>query len=145
MKTCTMWVLITVALLRQFIQYLQADNIFVFGAYINESFIIFPSTLKTCYLAVRGDLMRIHNTCCCYTRHTIVAEYYGFTLDVRVSVSLSACISFPYDNLSKHQWIFTMCIDIVEIWFGITNGQISSNFDGYLPETHPYFHFWTIS
>ena len=35
--------------------------------------------------------------------------------------------SFPDDNLSKHQWIFTklgMCIDIVEIWFGIANGQI---------------------
>ena len=30
--------------------------------------------------------------------------------------------SFPDDNLSKHQWIFTklgMCIDIMEIWFGI--------------------------
>ena len=41
---------------------------------------------------------------------------------------------FPFldDNLSKHQLIFTklgMCIDIVEIWFGIANGQISSNFD----------------
>ena len=36
--------------------------------------------------------------------------------------------SFPDDNLSRHQWIFTklgMCIDIVEIWFGIANGQIS--------------------
>ena len=35
--------------------------------------------------------------------------------------------SFPDDNLSKHQWIFTklgMCIDIVEVWFGIANGQI---------------------
>ena len=33
--------------------------------------------------------------------------------------------SFPDDNSSKHQWIFTklgMCIDIVEIWFGIANG-----------------------
>ena len=32
---------------------------------------------------------------------------------------------FPNDNLSKHQQIFTklgMCIDIVEIWFGIVNG-----------------------
>ena len=41
--------------------------------------------------------------------------------------------SFPDDNLSKHQWIFTklgMCIDIVEIWFGIANGQISEIFDG---------------
>ena len=27
-----------------------------------------------------------------------------------------------------------MCIDIVEIWLGIANGQILSNFDGYLPE-----------
>ena len=29
------------------------------------------------------------------------------------------------DNLSKHQWIFTkldVCIDIVEVWFGIANG-----------------------
>ena len=34
-----------------------------------------------------------------------------------------------------------MCIDIVEIWFGIANGQISSNFDSYLPETQPYFLF----
>ena len=36
--------------------------------------------------------------------------------------------SFPDDNLSKHQWIFTrlgMCIDIVDIWFEIANGQIS--------------------
>ena len=35
--------------------------------------------------------------------------------------------SFPDDNLSKYEWIFTklgMCIDIVEIWFGIANGQI---------------------
>ena len=34
--------------------------------------------------------------------------------------------SFPDDNFSKHQWIFTklgMCIAIVEIWFGIANGQ----------------------
>ena len=49
-------------------------------------------------------------------------------------------ISFPHDNLSKHQWIFTklgMCIDIVEIWFGTANGQFSSNFDSYLPETRP--------
>ena len=41
---------------------------------------------------------------------------------------------FPFleDNLSKCQWIFTklgMCIYIVEICFGIANGQISSIFD----------------
>ena len=40
--------------------------------------------------------------------------------------------SYPDGNLSKHQWIFIklgMCIDIVEIWFGIAYGQISSIFD----------------
>ena len=45
--------------------------------------------------------------------HTIVAGYYGFTLDIRVSVRLSVVhlsvvrpsihFSFPDDNLSKHQ------------------------------------------
>ena len=59
------------------------------------------------------------------------------------SLRLSICISFPYDNLSKHQWNFTklgMCIDIVEIWFEIANGQISSKFEGsYLPETSIFF------
>ena len=33
-----------------------------------------------------------------------------------------------------------MCIDIVEIWFEVANGQISSNFDSYLPDT-PKFSF----
>ena len=53
-------------------------------------------------------------------------------MSVRPSVvRLSIYFSFPDDNLSKHQWIFTklgMCIDIMEIWFGIVNGQISSSF-----------------
>ena len=63
-------------------------------------------------------------------------------------VRLSVHFSFPDDNLSKHQWIFTklgMCIDIVEIWFGIANGQISSNFYGYLLKTRPYFRFQMIT
>ena len=50
-------------------------------------------------------------------------------------------ISFPDDNLSKQQWIFTklgMCIDIVEIWFGIANGQILSNFDGVIHPRHTH-------
>ena len=49
--------------------------------------------------------------------------------------------SFPDDNLSKHQWIFTtlgMCIDTEEIWFGIANGQISSNFEGVICPRHAY-------
>ena len=44
-------------------------------------------------------------------------------------MSPSVRFSFPGDNLSKHQSIFTklgICIDIVEIWFGIANGKISS-------------------
>ena len=38
-----------------------------------------------------------------------------------------------------------MCIDIVEIWFGIANGQISSNFDSYELETRSYFRFRMIT
>ena len=49
--------------------------------------------------------------------------------------------SFPDDNLSNHQWIFTklgMCIDIADIWFGIANGQISSIFDGVICPRHAH-------
>ena len=49
--------------------------------------------------------------------------------------------SFLDDNLSKHQWIFTklgMCIDIVEICFGIANGQISSIFDVVICPRHTH-------
>ena len=55
----------------------------------------------------------------------LVAGYYGFTLDVCMSVRPSVRFLFPDDDLSKHQWIFTklgVCIDIVDIWFGIANG-----------------------
>ena len=42
--------------------------------------------------------------------------------------------SFPDDNVSKTQGILktelAIYIDIKEIWFGIANGQISSNFYG---------------
>ena len=62
-----------------------------------------------------------------------MAGYNGFTLDVHVSdrqsiIRHSVRFSLQDDNLSKHQWIFTklgMCIDVVEIRFGIANGQIS--------------------
>ena len=56
-------------------------------------------------------------------------------------VPLSVHFSFPDDNLSKYQWIFTklgVCIDIVEIWFGIANGQISSIFDGVICPRHAH-------
>ena len=58
----------------------------------------------------------------------------------------------PYFHLwlitSKYQWIFPklgVCIDIVETWFGIADGQISSIFESYLPTKRPYYHFWTIT
>ena len=47
--------------------------------------------------------------------------------------------SFPDDNLSKCLGILTKlgtCIDIKEIWFGIVNGQIWSNFDGVICPRH---------
>ena len=64
------------------------------------------------------------------------------------SVIRPSVFSFPDGNLSKCQWIFTklgVCIDIVEIWFGIVNGQISSIFDSYLPAIYLYFHFRMIT
>ena len=54
-------------------------------------------------------------------------------ISMEFSVQDMPIFSFLDDNLSKHHWIFTklgMCIDIVEIWFLIANGQFSSNFDG---------------
>ena len=62
-----------------------------------------------------------------------MAGYFGTTLVVRVSVRpcvrcRSVRIFVRDDNLSKCKWIFTyvgMCTDIVEIWFGIPEGQIS--------------------
>ena len=61
----------------------------------------------------------------------------------QLSLSSLPIFPFPNDNLSKHQWIFTklgMCIDIVEIWFGIANriGQISTNFDGIICPRHAH-------
>ena len=50
--------------------------------------------------------------------------------------------SFPDDNFSKLQGIFnklTICIDIKEIWFGIANGQILSNFYGVICPRHAHF------
>ena len=47
--------------------------------------------------------------------------------------------SFPEDNLIKCQLIFTklgMCIDIVEIWFGLANGKLSFIFDRIICPPH---------
>ena len=93
--------------------------------------------------------------------HTIVAEYYGITFVVRVSVCAaihpSVCQSicspsafcFPEDNLHKFKLIFTklgMCIDIVEIWFRIAYGQILlSIFDSFFCLGHVHFFFQMIT
>ena len=53
----------------------------------------------------------------------LMGKFHQFLTELSVRPSI---FSFPDVNLSKHQWIFTklgMCIDIVEIWFGIANGQ----------------------
>ena len=45
---------------------------------------------------------------------------------------------------SKYQWILTklgICIDIVEIWFGIGNGQILSIFDRVIARNTDIFSF----
>ena len=77
-----------------------------------------------------------------------MAGYYGFILDVHPSVvHPSVCLYFAYDNLSKYQCMVTklgMCIDIVEILFGIANGQILSNFDGVICPRH-IFVSWLIT
>ena len=60
-------------------------------------------------------------------------------LSVHPSVILPFVFLFLDDNMSKYQLIFTklgMCIDIVEIWFGIDNGQISSIFDRFICPPH---------
>ena len=56
---------------------------------------------------------------------------------------LSACdtsvFSVPDDKFNKYQWIFTklgVCIDIVEILFGIADGKISSIFDRVICPRH---------
>ena len=46
-----------------------------------------------------------------------------------LSASNTSGFSYPDDNFSKYQWIFTklgVYIDIAETWFGIADGQISS-------------------
>ena len=47
------------------------------------------------------------------------------TVLTELSVRDTSIVSFPDNNLSKSQWIFTklnMCIDLVEIWFWIDIG-----------------------
>ena len=82
----------------------------------------------------------------------IVQIYFGIAngqilhhIITELSARDTPIFSFPNDTLSKHQWIFTKlsrCIDIVQIWFGIANGQISSKFYGVICPRHtPIFSF----
>ena len=55
------------------------------------------------------------------------------------------CPFFMDDSLSKCQWLFTklaMCIDILQISFGMANGQISSIFE-FVLVLH-FMHIWLI-
>ena len=68
-----------------------------------------------------------------------MGKFHQFLMEL--SARDTPIFSFPDDNLSKHQWIFTklgMCIDIAVIWFGIANGQISSIFDGVICPRHAH-------
>ena len=74
----------------------------------------------------------------------MVSRWTSVCLSAHQSYVRPSRISFPDENLSKHQLIFTklgMCIDSIEIWFEISNGQTSSNFDSYLPRDMPIFSF----
>ena len=43
--------------------------------------------------------------------------------------------------IAKNVWPPCICIDIQEIWFGIANGQISSNFCGVICPRHAHILF----
>ena len=56
-----------------------------------------------------------------------MVDFDGFTLDESVCpfVVRPSLLSFPYYNFSECEWIYKklgVCIDIVEICLGITNG-----------------------
>ena len=66
-----------------------------------------------------------------------MANIYQFLTEL--STCHTSVFSFLDDNLSKYQWMFTklvVCIYIVEISFGIANGQISSIFDRFICLLH---------
>ena len=50
----------------------------------------------------------------------------------------SACLPDNNLRMSMDFTKFGVCIDILEIWFGIADGQISSIFDSYRPEIHQF-------
>ena len=82
--------------------------------------------------------MEFYLTWYVYSEHRFCGIWLGIAngqiSSVQFLTELSVChmsiFLFPDDNLSKCQWIFFklgVYIDIVKIWFGIANGQISSD------------------
>ena len=63
------------------------------------------------------------------------------------------CNSEPFSRCCEKpgKWLklgfvrLCMCIDVVEIWFGIAYEQIASIFDSYLPSTYLIFRFRMIT
>ena len=81
---------------------------------------------------LRSDIDLIRMLACWFE---IADGHFCFFFFFQVLTELSARDTsgflFAGDNFSNYQWIFTklgMCIDIVEIYFGSANGQISSIF-----------------
>ena len=76
----------------------------------------------------------------------LMGKFYQFLTEL--SARDTSVFSFPDDNLSKYQWIFTKLgvrTDIVETWFGIADRKIPSSFDSYLPATRPYFYWGLVN
>ena len=61
-----------------------------------------------------------------------------------ISARDTPIFSFPDDNLSKHQWIFTelgMCIDILEICLGLLMGKFRQFLTELSAQDTPIFSF----
>ena len=70
----------------------------------------------------------------CYDTQVSVTgpSWPSWFLQIHVSATDMTIFWFPDDNLSKCRWIFTkfcICIDIVEMWFGIAFAKFSQFFD----------------
>ena len=78
----------------------------------------------------------------------MVSHWLSMCPSVSLMYVCPSVFSFPDDNLSKCQRIFTklcVCVDNVAVWFGIVNGQILSIFDSYLLTICLSFHLWMIT